>query len=147
MLNFGSGQQFALQNKPSGETSGTLSSIDMYRNMMLHEKEQEELGLGGNSDDEDENENDGDNEGASLLSIMPNVKNADTVSGGQKNQLKCMSCAGVLPSSWDNEQDDEANEQFYCFPDRAPTHGSDDNKNSLDDDKQYVCSGAIRVSI
>lgn len=145
MLDFGSGQQYAQQKKPSSGTSGTLSSIDMYNNMMLHEKEQEELGLSENSDDEDKKE--GDGEGASLLSIMPSANNAAAGSGDQKKLLSCMSCAGVLPSSWDENEDGQIDEQFYCLPDGAPTPRSDDNQNSGDEEHQSVCSGAIRVSV
>lgn len=112
---------------------------------MLHEKEQEELGLSENSDDEDKKE--GDSEGASLLSIMPNANNAAAGSGDQKKLLKCISCAGVLPSSWDDEQDGEIDEQFYCLPDGAPTPRPDANKNTVDEESQYVCSEAVRVSV
>jgi len=84
------------------------SSVDLYYNMVLAEKEHEEL----------ENNIDKDEEKASLLSMT-------TFSG----TLQCISCTGILPSIWHNDQIDE---ESYCFPDSDLT--------------QSVCTEAVRVS-
>lgn len=82
--------------------------------MVLFEQEQ------GISDDDVDEDKD---KGASLLSMMPD--NSASVA-----LIKCMSCAGVLPS-WNV---DEA--QLYCLPDGGSIQ-SNDNENG-----DSVCLGS-----
>ncbi|VVC36915.1 Protein kinase, ATP binding site,Protein kinase domain,Serine/threonine-protein kinase, active site,GS [Cinara cedri] len=134
MLDFGSGLKIAQPKElDSKAPHGKLTTKEMFENMMQAENE---LGL---SDDDNDYEDEKHSEGASLLSAMPSDN-----SGGQKNHFKCMSCSGLLPLSWDDEQDFQVNEQLYCFPDGALMPQPDETRKNENEERDSVCSGAIR---
>lgn len=137
MLDFGSGLKIAQPKELDSKAPyGKLTTKQLFENMMQAENE---LGL---SDDENDYEDEKHSEGASLLSTIPSDN-----SGGKKNHFKCMSCSGLLPLSWDDEQDDQVDEQLYCFPDGAPMPQPDETrKNENEEQHDSLCSGAIRVS-
>lgn len=103
-----------------------LSSLELYRSMLLGEQELESLNENDDNGSDDEKNND-----ASLLSMtMPDGNEGhDAGLSDQQNPalLKCISCNGVLPS-WNNERGDE---QSYC----------------LSENEDNLCYGAVRVSI
>lgn len=107
------------QQKGGGSIS---SSKDLYENMVLFEQEQ-----GISDDDVDEDKG----KGASLLSMMPD--NSASVA-----LIKCMSCAGVLPS-WHADEDAHINEQLYCLPDGGSIQSNDNENNGNEDN---VCLGS-----
>lgn len=109
--------------------------------MVLAEQELENLG--GNSDDDNENNDKGD---ASLLSMMTGGSDDDDDDSVSSNgELKCVSCTGVLPTGYNNQDA----ERLYCLPDGGSSMQRRRRDSNYNDDvnRDQSCSRAIRVSI
>lgn len=137
-----SGVGSAGYQKGGSKTLGTTSNAELYKNMVLAE---EELGESYDDDYNDRDDNNVKDNKDSLLSMMTSRSNVSSPEP-KSHLLMCISCAGVLPMGYD-EQDVHVNEQSYCLPDIQTPQKKDYNEKNDKDKEKSICFGASRVSI